>query len=334
MTDLHITNGDSTANLLNQSRITGDVLSWRDPMQHGPFPAQASLEDLAIIRGDYLSGPESDGKEAVRDFRLRDDNLRASGKYSRIVLWFEHDVLDQLQLLQILDWYSEEANRHENLQMVCINEFEGIARFRGLGELSVEQMETLQPEPITERQLALANRGWAAFRSDDPKDLEAFIATDLSALPFLGTALARHLEEFPSVDNGLTRTERQLLGLVAQGVSVPIELFLKNMDLETAFFMGDWHTWQTLGDLCSAKTPLITSITDSSFWYPPLTWRGREAFDSQELAITDFGRAVLSGTDTAFHAVQRDRWHGGVQIVSGENFWMWDSERKTLVRED
>ncbi len=41
---LHITNGDGVGNVLDACTIAGDVLPWRDPMHHGPFPAGLDLD--------------------------------------------------------------------------------------------------------------------------------------------------------------------------------------------------------------------------------------------------------------------------------------------------
>ena len=44
--------------------------------------------------------------EAIeRDFIERDNVLKSYGEYARVILWFEHDLYDQLQILQILNWF-------------------------------------------------------------------------------------------------------------------------------------------------------------------------------------------------------------------------------------
>ncbi|MDH3695461.1 MAG: hypothetical protein OER96_12920 [Gammaproteobacteria bacterium] len=100
MTDfLHITNGDSAANILKKSRIVGDVLPWRDPMHHGSFPAGLELDDVSDVRARYLAGDTTEGNtEAMRDIRLRNEHLKAATRYDEVVLWFEYDLLDQLQI--------------------------------------------------------------------------------------------------------------------------------------------------------------------------------------------------------------------------------------------
>ncbi len=90
---LNITNGDSTANLIKHSSITSDVLPWRDPMHHGPFPAKLTLSELSVLRARYLVGPDADATGAERVCRLRDQHLKASSNDDKVTLWFEHDRL-------------------------------------------------------------------------------------------------------------------------------------------------------------------------------------------------------------------------------------------------
>src|SRR5262249_36616512 len=179
-----------------------------------------------------------------RGFRLRDEHLAAAARYREITLWFEHDLLDQLQLLQLLDWFARSGIADTRLRMICINTFPGIEPFRGLGQLDAAQMATLIDKalPVTAAQLSLASDGWAAFRSHDPRDIETFLRRDLRPLPYLEAALRRHLQEFPSSSNGLGRTDRQILQLVSEGVARPGRIFVANMSLETALFIGDWGT--------------------------------------------------------------------------------------------
>src|SRR5882672_2384435 len=100
-THLHITNGDGAANTLKQFCVGEDVLPWRDPMIDGPFPAGLELSAASKLRAAHLAGAHLGYDQVLRDFRLRDEHLAAAAsRYDEITLWFEHDLLDQLQILQ------------------------------------------------------------------------------------------------------------------------------------------------------------------------------------------------------------------------------------------
>lgn len=331
---LHITNGDGAASLLKASKLGGDVLPWRDIMQSGPFPKGLSLEEHSKLRAEFLSGPLLPIEQVQRDFALRDAHLKASPNYEEVILWFEHDVLDQLQILQLLAWFKEAELKQTKLSIICINQFEGIAPFRGLGQLTIDQIETLLPikKEITIKQLDLGREGWQAFCHDDPAKLEAYIAQDLSALPFLKEALKRHLEEYPSVQNGLNKSQNLILRLVNEGFVNPSLNFLEFMEQETVFFMGDWTHFKDIGCLCNGEDPLLTCSPNGTFHYPPDFEVEREQFNLQELSLTKKGRKVFENKGDAVNLIKLDKWLGGVRLDHKKALWRWDIVEKKLVR--
>ena len=335
-TFLHITNGDGAAGLLKASGLEGDVLPWRDPMHHGPFPHEKDLEALSKIRGRYLAGPDLPEADVARDFELRNAHLKSASLYEEVVLWFEHDVLDQLQILQVLDLVASGYAEPRKLSMICIDRFEGVEGFRGLGQLNCEQIASLWPtrKPVSDSQIALAAEGWAAFCSDDPEDLERYLRKDLSELPFLAAALRRQLEEFPETSSGLTRTEAQILAMVADGVHSPVSLFVQNMDLESVLYMGDWSTFSRINVLCAGPNPLLRCEPDGTFRYPPDEQFPPKAFGAQSLHLTQAGKEVAWGKRSAHPLLSRDEWLGGVHLKSGAPLWTWDRENQRLLRQE
>ena len=100
---LNITNGDSTANLMKEAGVIGDILPWRDVLHEGPVPAGLSFAAMSELRCDYIVSQCPAMEERVRkDFRERSHRLAQSKEDQEIILWFEHDLYDQLQLLQLL----------------------------------------------------------------------------------------------------------------------------------------------------------------------------------------------------------------------------------------
>src|SRR3954470_7040692 len=100
---LHVTNGDSAAYRLRATGVGGTVLCWRDVLNEGPLPA-VSRERLRGLRARFLAdcgwGPPADVLAALRERDERLDAALAGG--GGVVLWFEHDLYDQLQILQAL----------------------------------------------------------------------------------------------------------------------------------------------------------------------------------------------------------------------------------------
>ena len=100
---LHVTNGDSAAERIRAAGEAGEILSWRDVLHEGPVPAGLDASALREVRARFLADSEWASFDAVlADLEARDATL-ASANEREIVLWFEHDLYDQLQLLQVLD---------------------------------------------------------------------------------------------------------------------------------------------------------------------------------------------------------------------------------------
>jgi len=320
---LHITNGDIAAGLLRRSDVMGTVLPWRDILHEGPVPAGLAFAELSRLRVRFLeeAGFAADG-EAQAAFAERDAALRASGGH--VVLWFEHDLYDQLQLLQLLDWFRERPP--ETLELIEVGEFPGIAKFEGLGQLTASQMSSLMPHrrSVSAEMTALAARAWASFRAEDPRGLEAILAEDTFVLPFLQDALIRHLQDFPSVEEGLPRTEHNLLEAVTDDRSL-LHLFRAVQAREERPYMGDSVIRYRLGGLATGRAPLVTG-------------RGRRlsfdlagpAFWEQEVVLTETGRRYLAGGSDWFADAGVDRWLGGVHLHPGARRWRWSRSGRRL----
>src|SRR5829696_8310864 len=96
---LHVSNGDSTD--LPGTGLASRVLYWRDSLHEGPVPA-VGPEELRQIRAAFLVGAHADDRaEGFGMFAERDRTL-AANRDGAYVLWFEADLYDQLQIIQIL----------------------------------------------------------------------------------------------------------------------------------------------------------------------------------------------------------------------------------------
>jgi hypothetical protein len=124
---LHVSNGDATD--LPGTGLARQVLYWRDVLHEGPVPA-VGPEELRQIRAAFLTQADADDRaEGMRMFLDRDRTL-AANRHGQYVLWFEADLYDQLQIIQILDRLAGLGVPAERITLICIGEHPGIARFR------------------------------------------------------------------------------------------------------------------------------------------------------------------------------------------------------------
>src|SRR5512134_2295961 len=130
---LHVTNGDAAAEAIRSIGVGGDVLVWRDVLHEGPVPAAASDVELREIRATFIARSGWGELAEVRaDFARRDARLAAAlDSGEEVVLWFEGDLFDQLQLLQTLDRIAA-ARRRPRVTLVPT---EGYLGLMSAGEL-------------------------------------------------------------------------------------------------------------------------------------------------------------------------------------------------------
>ena len=325
---LHVTNGESAGNTLRATSLGGAVLPWNDVLHEGPVPAVPRRE-LLDVRAAFLSGCGWGRRSAIRSSLERRDRqlIRALRDGVHVVLWFEHDLYDQLQLIDALALVDEAGALPE---LIVVSSFPGKPSFRGLGELSPDELETLWPSrrQATAETLAAARDAWAAFREPDPVALAAF-AGDVGPLELLRAALLRLLEELPAAGDGLSGTERRALEAVAAGASTPSTAFAAAQELEEAPFLGDAWFFRALAELGGGEVRLVEGDDGRPLSAPPPLGDGSR-FGSIRLRLTGAGERVLRGESDRVELLGLDRWLGGTHLTA-QNAWRWDRvERRVL----
>lgn len=331
---LNITNGDSAVEIMKQEKISGDFLPWRDVLHDGPVPSDLSIDELSQVRAKFISDIGWGTFDAVSASFIERDNLLKSlcdaetNNYEKVILWFEHDLYDQLQIIQILDWFNTECTTLKTasfeLSIICIDQY--------LGLISTNEMKELYQyeKTITDEYLELSTTAWSAFRADNPEDWRALLDIDTSVLPFLEGAVIRQLEEYPECSNGLSRTEQQILKIVSEGESKPLKIFKKSQEKESRIFMGDSSFWKIIERLLLQTSPSfetskpLLELTGGAQWTSPPK-------PEHELKITSFGKAVLSGDKNWLELSDFDHWIGGVHL-STNHLWCWHADSQTIVR--
>jgi hypothetical protein len=214
---LHITNGDCAVDVLRKAGMQGDVLPWRDVLHEGPVDTSLALEELSRLRARFIADAGwGNHSEVLAQFRERDERLSRSPKDEEVVLWFEHDLYDQLQLIQLLAWFADHP--HPRLSMVCEAEY--------LGEMNPARAAELfaRRTAVSPRQLKEGASAWRAF-----PDVRG---SSFPALRFLDAALRRYLQE-PA------RTETLILDALAGGPLESGELFRRTQARDEPRFLGD-----------------------------------------------------------------------------------------------
>ncbi|MCK2217298.1 hypothetical protein MF672_026430 [Actinomadura sp. ATCC 31491] len=318
---LHLSNGDATD--VPGTGLARRVVYWRDILHEGPVP-DAPPDELRLVRAGFLAAYEHAEREAVlRDFGERDRAVE-EGRDGAYVLWFEADLYDQLQIVQILARLAELGVPPERVTLICIGEYPGFARFGGLGQLTAAQLrelpDTAAAVRLTPEALELATRAWAAFRAPTPEGLAGVAASRLGELRFLGEAFDRLGREYPAVRDGLSLTERRVLAAVAGGADDAGTAFQRAAARETRPFMGDLTYFSRMAELARGPRPLLALGPPGG----PVTWR-------TGLRLTEAGAEVLAGRADRVALNGIDRWIGGVRLHGHHVPWRWDDGVEAVV---
>lgn len=342
---LHLTNGSAVIPHIREAGITGSIVSWDDVLHEGPVRAGLNIVAMRETRADFLASCGWGSRDQIaRSLAARDAALENLHRVDEIVLWFEHDLYDQLQILQILDrlpidggpivtavpgddylvglmpglkpWPAgSDQGPAGGGQTRLWSAGPGFSPGRRFAELFASRRE------VTSSQRIAARDAWDAFRSEDPRSIVAVLPR-VTDLPHLPAALRRHLQQFPSTRNGLSRTEQQTLEALSRGVTNARAVFLQaNHQSEEAVFMGDAAFLVHIRGLTQGARPLARVKAGASM----------KAIDlDDELALTDDGRNVLAGDADRVTLCGIDRWLGGVHLRGRELVWRWNNRRGTL----
>jgi DNA-binding transcriptional MerR regulator len=325
---LHVTNGDSAGNTLRQTALGGAVLPWQDVLHEGPVPA-GPRHELLQARAAFLSACGWGSRRSIlASLEDRDRQLvQALKDGQQVVLWFEHDLYDQLQLADALTLAAPVGTP----ELIVVGSFPGRPGFRGLGELTADELETLWPArvPASQDTLAAAVSAWAALCHPDPSALAAVARADLPGLPFLRPALLRLLEELPAPGDGLSGTERRALQAIANGAATPAAAFLAEQDLEPAPFLGDAWFFRALTGLGTGPDRLVET-QDGDPLPPPPPLGDPRGFARLPLRLTSAGERVLDGQDDRVALLGLDRWLGGTHLTPA-TAWRWDPAARLLT---
>jgi hypothetical protein len=297
--NLHVTNGDSIVPYIEAEAPEGIVLPWRDVLHEGPVPGGMDDAMLRAERAAFLARAGwGDGVLLLDGFERRDARLLRGADEGRIYLWFEDDLYDQLQLIQVLAMLARHVPRDSEQELVEVT----------------RDREIRGRRTIRNNERQAARRAWAAFRSSDPRVLQTI---DPPELPDVGPAMGRLVQELPWTRDGLSRTERIALSAIADGADDPIELFRAIQSVEDRPFMGDHWAWVAVDRLGQGEQPLVDAPVAP-------TAEITEEFALQTYEVTRAGHDVLAGRADHAELNGIDRWIGGVHLTGHRPAWRWD----------
>jgi len=281
-----------------------------DALYTGPVPAGLSLKELSEIRSRFWTN-----NKRSDEFENRNVQLLTTKEYDEVVLWFGPTSLCQLSLAQILTWFSHLGLSHPQLSLVTA--YGGVLREQELRAAHAAR------KPVRAAQVRVATRFWNAVTSATPMRLQRLLKSDLRALPETRSTIEGLLQEYPSVQGGLSRLERKLL-LEIDGIGASRSAFAVG-SVNRREWIGDMLLFDMLRQFVSAQSPLL------SFVEPFKERLESHEFNGAKLALTELGRKALAGKADHIALNGIDRWIGGVHLRGTRVRWRWHEAQHRIV---
>lgn len=312
--------GNDIERSLRVAGFAGSFQMFDDPMVMGPVPALPDDEYWAVRAAFAEQAFGLSPRDAEQRQAMQRDALARLNADSELVLWCEGDAYDQLFLVRLLASLPSVPRR---LELIEINRVPGVERFIGIGQLAPDVLAWLWPQrrAIGEEALALARQVWAAYTAPDPSRWAELAAQHHSALPLLGPALARQLQELPGAEDGLSLTQRLILRILAEKGEMPAGKVFGHLMLnyEPLPYLGDMMFHALLRPLIDAPQPLLHE-------QPGSEWPRRL------VRLTAQGERVVREELNWLDLDPAERWVGGVRIVADRSPWVVSAEGRIWRR--
>jgi hypothetical protein len=313
-----VTNGDHAANALAAHFPDAEILIWRDVLVEGPVPGGIDDEALADIRARHIE--KAFGVNDVRaDFTRRNEAFAGLHSIDRIELWFETDLHDHLQIIELLARLAQQLPQSPPLLALADPPLS-----------SNIDVASNNMREITDKDYETGIAMWRAFRASTPEGILEHARTT-GALPEARASFQRLLEEYPSPRDGLGRIERQALLAIRDGAITPGLAFRHYQQTEPLPFLGDLGFFYRLEELAKVSTPLLDGLPQGGI---ALAARSNMTVEYTQtpIELTAAGQSVLEGRADFIALNGIDRWIGGVHLTN-ENIWRYDPETKALSRD-
>ena len=241
---LHILNGDSTAQIMERSSISGDIMVWREMLCEGPLQREVGSDKFWIRRYSFFENELGVSKLEYYDNTIKEIiKIEDIANYKEVVLWFEYDLFCQINLLGLCTYLLKFYRKDVKFSMVCTGKKEGKESLQTLSDYSFEDYQKLLDKRLTlsRNNLLFAEECWNLYVENDKKKLKEFDFNKSPKFKYLQLAINQHLQRFPK-QNGLNQIEIKILELINFDLLTKKDL-IRNLLLwqkkETVYGFGD-----------------------------------------------------------------------------------------------
>lgn len=295
---LHILNGDASVPAFTAAGLPGQVMVWREILSEGPVYYTLPEPEFWQKRQDYITSTYGEPAEKYKTKVLEElQKLEGIGAFFEVVLWFDTDLMCQVNLLYLLQRLHQ---KKPPMVSICTP-----VQGKNIALLKPAELQQLFQDRIQvdDTQLEQAKQLWQLYAGPNHLNLQVYLQQQSAPFLYLQQALQLHLRRFPACTNGLSQPEHMLLSMIQAGTTTVDALMQQFWQQDPGYGFGDLQLQEILArlqpDLVQAKEPLSLSF---------------------------FGERVLEGYGSF---IPKTRWLGGSE-VNGSCPYCFDAEKGSL----
>jgi len=258
---LHITNGDTTAETLKKTTLTGDIIVWHEMLSVGPICKEVCGDEFWIKRYSFfeqeyqVSKLEYFDKTIKEILKIEDIPLNAE-----VVLWFEFDLFCQVNLMALCTYLLKNFRKDITYNLICTGWVKGKEKLQSLSDYSVEQYPELYENRIklSKANLEYATKCWNMYVENNIEELKEFNFKKVAKFQYFQLAINQHLKRFPA-KNGLNEIQQKTLEIINSATFTENEIIQQLLiwqQKETVYGFGGLQYFQYLKKLNNYYTIL------------------------------------------------------------------------------
>ncbi|MCG9972341.1 DUF1835 domain-containing protein [Christiangramia crocea] len=303
---LHIVNGDSLAEQMEQLNLPGELIIWRELLCEGPTLKEIN-QDFFKVRKKFLRKAYDISSENYEErFISEIKRLKAMDDYDSVILWFEFDLFCHINMLAAINLLFAKK-KEVPISLVCSKKLPGEKEFKPLSNLSLDELKNHYDNRIelNNDDLEVAMLIWELYCSGDPMKLKPQIKTNTN-FEYLSSCIRAHIERFPNSVTGINSLERNVLKLI-ENHEIASENHLLGYALQYQGYYG------------YSDTQMKRLLKKLSIFY--------ENKDDRIL-LSEKGKQVLNGEKNFYRDLKNDEYFGGARMYD----FLYESESHKLLK--
>lgn len=303
---LHIVNGDSLTEQMQELNLPGEIVVWRELLCEGPTQKEINADFFKLRKKFLLKTYNISADNYEERFISEIKRLKSIKDYDNVVLWFEFDLFCHINMLAAI---SVLTDKHAEIpiSLICSKKLQGEKEFQPLSQLSSKELENHYKNSIqlTTEDIETAILIWELYCGDNPLKLKPQIKVNTN-FEYLSSCVRAHVERFPNSITGINSLERNVLRLIEKH-----DIKNKNHLLGYALQYQGYYGY--------SDNQMQRLIDKLSIFYEDL---------EDKMVLSEKGQLALEGKKNFYRELKNEEYFGGTKMYD----FLYESESHRLLK--